>query len=855
MSKQTLNTSNSMALEQPRGAFGKVSIVFATKLKSFTFLPVLKKLPTENRVKSVWKKGSSKRNEALGDHEAAEGKTFDEGTFNAKVVYVSDMEPQEMTKHSETQKSTTKSAIAPLPIPAVAHGEISCTSPKTHPGTLDTVDNKHSRTPQLGCHNTEAEVSSGLILDSESQREEEVLSPVSSVDIFTSPFSSKESILSEGWEQETGWSALQMLSPSGSVSPCSSVRSGAFTPSVLRIKCHKLAPGSCLMQMPLTSCQTLGCNRHITSPCPLSTRARHRPPPTQLSLLTAILRKGRLPVLSSALQRPYSPCWPISPVNMSSCLACSAASNVAPMVGLRAKSCLSKGKNCTELSCKARPKPPGLISKTEPVSPKDQNKGRRSLTAVETSDAIDSNTNAARSRIISMPEGISSLTMSSYSPSEPPPAHLSKQSHKDIHVSTDPSLMLGSPSSRLMSLSPESNLDQGNGHKSNDTSPIVRKTKPCQASSSDLKLVQMAHERSPTPDHKPIQQSQDILASAVPKYIDVRPGSHLRNYRKISQELEKIHSVSPVFQHSPSPRVAGLTHLADTPSISPVLLSPRPGSCTSTSGCNTLSSSPAVPYHHLSPSPSYSLCSSPTPSQRDSTPDCIDRGSKKPYKIKSTYKALAAIPTNTLLLEQQAIDDEVDKNNAPLDPSDSFAWEDPHSQMCSPAQLRQQSKELYQVIDEVLKDTNQARPSSSTNKLTAKSVASEATRKLTPSPRSLGRETKYATFHLQPPAHAEKTLTKPGVIRPAIVMSRLDDDKEKSCFSNTYQKQQDRFSTDHQNNIASSTLSTKDEPHGRGDLEGEKESSEVREKCMSSSILVKNQAREYSTPSPRGMSL
>lgn len=41
----------------------QVSIVFATKLKSFTFLPVLKKLPTENRVKSVWEKGSSKLSE------------------------------------------------------------------------------------------------------------------------------------------------------------------------------------------------------------------------------------------------------------------------------------------------------------------------------------------------------------------------------------------------------------------------------------------------------------------------------------------------------------------------------------------------------------------------------------------------------------------------------------------------------------------------------------------------------------------------------------------------------------------------------------------------------------------------
>lgn len=55
--------------------------------------------------------------------------------------------------------------------------------------------------------------------------------------------------------------------------------------------------------------------------------------------------------------------------------------------------------------------------------------------------------------------------------------------------------------------------------------------------------------------------------------------------------------------------------------------------------------------------------------------------------------------------------------------------------------------------------------------------------------------------------------------------------------------------------LGSSTLATKDEPHGRGDLERERDSAEVPEKCMSSSTLVMNQAREHSTPSPRDASL
>ncbi|XP_046718770.1 muscular LMNA-interacting protein isoform X2 [Silurus meridionalis] len=876
-----------MALEQPRSVFGKVSIVFATKLKSFSLLPILKKLPAENRVKSV----SSNLSKALGDNGAAAGKTANEGIHKAEVVYISDMEFQDITKHSEPQKYNTKPAVSPLPAPDVAHAEIGCTSPKPYSDPLDTAANKPPKIPQLECHNTESELRSGQFLNTEAQREDEVLSPVSSVDLFTSPFSSKESILPEGWEHETSWSAVQMLSPSGSISPCSSVRSGTFTSSVMRIKCHKLAPGSSLMQMPLTSCQTLGCKKHITSSCPLSTRARHRPPPTQLSLLTAILRKGRLPILSPSLQRPYSPCWPISPVNISSCTACSAASAVTPMVNLPAKSCVSKSMTCTEPSCKLQPKPPGLITKTGSVPPKDQNTQNLSSTAIDTPDATRSNVHVSRSDIKS-PHKRCSLTL--LNPSKLSPEHLYKQPHKEIHVSTDRSFLLDSSS--IDHFSAESKFDsqiEGNRHKSNETpSPIVRNIKPHQTSPADFKPALISHEQSLTPDQNRIQQAQEVMTSAIPEYTDIKPGFYSRNDRKIFYKTEKIHA--PAFQHSPSPRAAGFTHLTITPSVSPVSSSPRaagfthltitpsvspvspspraagfthltitpsvspvppsprPGSCISTSEGYTLSQSPAISYHHRSPSPSYSLRSSPVSSLRESSPDCTDRGSKKPHKIKSTYKAFAAIPTNTLLLEQQAIDDEVNKNNTSLDPSDSFAWEDPHSQMCSPAQLRQQSKELYEVIDEVLKDTVRTSPSNPANQL---AVPSETTRKPTPSPpppRSLGRETKYAHFHHQSPTPAEKTLTKPGVITAVMVNPKLQDDRERRCFSNSYQRQKDssRFSSDHQSQFVSRTFVTKDEPHGRGDLEMDQDFSEEPVKCTPSPALV-FKSRERSTPSPR----
>ncbi|KAI4888544.1 hypothetical protein NFI96_004044 [Prochilodus magdalenae] len=904
--------------------------------------------------------------QAPGDPEMSEGSMTDEGVYKAEIVYVTeseDTEPRETGQDPPVQlKSTDSSALSPSPTPAMAHMEMS--SPCPRPLIVEPSDNRQSDISRQSCRNTfdGAEVSSDQFLNVESQREEEVLSPASSVDLFPSMASSKESIVSEGWEHDRSWSALQMLSPSdsplpfsGTVSPCSSVRSGAFTPSVLRIKRHTLVPASSLAQMPISSGQTLCCDSRTSSPCPLSSRARHRPPPTQLSLLTAILRKGRLPILSPALQRPYSSCWPISPVSMSSCKACSAASTVAPMEP--AKACASKGKWCTDPSHNARPTSPRLTYNTPSRSLKEHSKST-------ISSAPDSS---------ALPVDSSSLTMPSYCPTEHAPGHLSKPVYKDNHVPRVPSSLLFSSFSSSRSLSPKSShlsccrseSQPTSGSCANSATPVTghyqepqnifdssrqvhgQKPSPILKKadlSSDLKPRWMPHSPSPLPDLKfaqdptpcdacpipdlrspqqpvphhpspirdlrssqqpvphhpppipdlrspqqpvprhpppipdlrspqqpvphnpspipylrssqqpvarnpspipdlrspqqpvphhpspipdlrspqqpvprhpspipdlrppqqpvprnpspipdlrspqqpvpcnpspiqdlrspqqpvpcnpspipdlrppqqpvprnpspipdlrppqqpvprnpspipdlrspqqpvprnpspipdlrPPQQSKDILASTVLKPAEDHPRSYLQNGRKALLDLERALSASPALKPSPSPKLMGLTRLARTPDIYPD--SPRPSSCSPTPDRCTLSPSPAIPSRQLSPSPSYSLCSSPSPSLREGTPDSTERAgkSRKPYKIKSTYKALAAIPTNTLLLEQQAIDDEVEKNEASLDPSDNFAWEDPHSQMCTPAQLRQQSADLYAAIDEALEDTN-----------------------------------------------------------------------------------------------------------------------------------------------------
>ncbi|KAM4771065.1 muscular LMNA-interacting protein [Rhinophrynus dorsalis] len=127
----------------------------------------------------------------------------------------------------------------------------------------------------------------------------------------------------------------------------------------------------------------------------------------------------------------------------------------------------------------------------------------------------------------------------------------------------------------------------------------------------------------------------------------------------------------------------------------------------------------------------------------------LDHENKKSYKIKSDYKKFAAIPTNTLLLDQKAIDEpELNVANPALDET-----METHSEVYSPALLRQQTEEICAVIDEVLHEqlplnSNSVSRASKT-KLDSKTI--NIPKSLS---RSAGRETKYAS--LQPPKAALK---------------------------------------------------------------------------------------------------
>nr|KAF6341675.1 muscular LMNA interacting protein [Myotis myotis] len=147
------------------------------------------------------------------------------------------------------------------------------------------------------------------------------------------------------------------------------------------------------------------------------------------------------------------------------------------------------------------------------------------------------------------------------------------------------------------------------------------------------------------------------------------------------------------------------------------------------------------------------------------------------YKTSSSYKAFAAIPTNTLLLEQKALDEPVKTENISKDNT-----LDPPLEFCFPAQLRQQTEELCATIDKVLQDSLSMHSSGSPSSSLQKLLGSDTTKTPTAVPRSAGRETKYANLSSPSSTISESQLTKPGVIRPVPVKSKILLKKEEEAY-------------------------------------------------------------------------
>nr|XP_009685356.1 PREDICTED: muscular LMNA-interacting protein [Struthio camelus australis] len=130
-----------------------------------------------------------------------------------------------------------------------------------------------------------------------------------------------------------------------------------------------------------------------------------------------------------------------------------------------------------------------------------------------------------------------------------------------------------------------------------------------------------------------------------------------------------------------------------------------------------------------------------------------DQQKQQQYKIKTSYKAFAAIPTNTLLMEQKALEE----------PTKTALTEgttlDTHSEMCSPAQLRQQTEELCAVIDQVLQDPLPMRRCESSPSFLQMTSESDVGKSSTAMHRAAGRETRYASLYKSAPVVTESKLS------------------------------------------------------------------------------------------------
>ncbi|XP_049633604.1 LOW QUALITY PROTEIN: muscular LMNA-interacting protein [Suncus etruscus] len=255
--------------------------------------------------------------------------------------------------------------------------------------------------------------------------------------------------------------------------------------------------------------------------------------------------------------------------------------------------------------------------------------------------------------------------------------------------------------------------------------------------------------------------NQGVMSSSPDKSFHPSPAlSNLinRSMRTLSGQGQTPSSIAPVSSASSSDSLRSLeplplprAHLS-TQAIpfGPLLLPPN---CDSSNLPSRLGKSESLVFDHRSsvttPPPPISLRGneliSPCALAKQTDPE---NKTSQQYKTKSSYKAFTAIPTNIFLLEQKALDKPLQTESISKD--NVF---DPPLEFCFPAQLRKQTEELCATIDKVLQDSLSMMP--------------------TTLPRAAGRETKYANLSSLSSTVSESQLTKPGVIRPAPVKSKL----------------------------------------------------------------------------------
>uniref|UniRef100_A0A8C0QC88 Muscular LMNA interacting protein n=1 Tax=Canis lupus familiaris TaxID=9615 RepID=A0A8C0QC88_CANLF len=409
---------------------------------------------------------------------------------------------------------------------------------------------------------------------------------------------------------------------------------------------------------------------------------------------------------------------------------------------------------------------------------------------------------------------------------ESPEQQASELSQQSFHL---PLLAKSAPLSQACSLSPTK-------HESSSLASLnVEKTSPTSLKSNPtLSLLQTDTSSStglpPVPPGVPSlslkgKQDADLRGPEKPRNIHIHSTSASSalsslspptNQRAMLSSPEKCFYPSPALSNlinrskrtasqltgqgnpltAPSPPVssassASLSKLGSSPlphanlPIQPLQLRPSTlyPNCSSGTLPSRLGKSESSISNHRSsvstPSPPISLTRTKELISPCALPMSTGPENKKPkqYKTKSSYKAFAAIPTNTLLLEQKALDEPAKTEGVFKDNALDLPLE-----LCFPAQLRQQTEELCATIDKVLQDSLSMHSSDSPSSSAQTLLGSDMIKMPTTLPRAAGRETKYANLSSPSSTVSESQLTKPGVIRPVPVKSKILLKKEEEVY-------------------------------------------------------------------------
>ncbi|XP_072856526.2 muscular LMNA-interacting protein isoform X4 [Pogona vitticeps] len=575
----------------------------------------------------------------------------------------------------------------------------------------------------------------------------------------STPLSSRKDLSPSSQLLSSAANTLQSPSPRAH-SPLPSKRLTTWSVVPISITAHVLSPSPKPVSSPLHGSSSTLCSAN--NPCSQMSSSGNllmmpggkSSLPTRLSLLTAILKSGSSP------KRPFSP---------ASCPATFSPNSL--------------GSSTLTLDQKFRTTPP-----TPKKSP-------------------------------------SSFSVRSTSPSHDE-CHLSVFSNTPNHTSLSSK---SSPHLRSRSLSPKNHLDI------RAMSPDkLRPLSPTISSYRKTVVSPLLHPKQP---HLSLPPSTPRKGARSPAHRTHGP-----------ENLKKVHTYSPTFTAKSTPVSVSLTNPRDLGSYPsekgclppawqhssaqpkerfPQASSKDPHTTSPTSICSphwpfshTDSTSPPRPDCKLKPSSAQRNSSSVhsnfracPPSSRPRTPAGTHQGSPtvvhSPYslwsrsrelnsplsfslpsdsenqipQIRTSYKAFAAIPTNTLLLEQKALD-EPTKPEALVEDKTL----DTHSEMCSPAQLRQQTEELCAAIDQVLQDPLAKHQQDSSPRSLQNLFDSDVGKPSTALQRSAGRETRYANLYLSGPAATESQKTKPGVIRPTLVKAKIMVKEEEPIQPNPFKK-------------------------------------------------------------------